>query len=56
MKVAEAHVKVQTQVVEPLKIRHGLKKVMWWPHFYLPWLSNMSSGSYQSSESSNSGG
>jgi hypothetical protein len=48
MKVAEAHVKVQTQLAEPLKIRQGLKKVMGWPHLYLPYLSNMPSGSYQS--------
>jgi len=48
MKVAEAQVKVQSQLDEPLKIRQGLKKVMGWPHLYLPWLSNMSSGSYQS--------
>jgi hypothetical protein len=48
MKVAEAQVKVQTQLAEPLKLRRGLKKVMGWPHLHLPWLSNMSSGSYQS--------
>jgi hypothetical protein len=48
MKVTEAQVKVQTHLAEPLKIRQGLKNVMGWPHLYLPWLSNMPSGSYQS--------
>jgi len=36
MKVAEAQVKVQTQLAELLKIRQGLKKVIGWPHLYLP--------------------
>ena len=48
MKDADAQLKVQTQLVEPFKIRQGLKKVMGWPHLYLPCFSNMSSGSYLS--------
>jgi hypothetical protein len=39
MKVAEAKVKVQTQLAEPFKIIQALKKVIRWPHLYLAWLS-----------------